>query len=123
MGERLLCKQEVIGSIPFTSTSCAGGVKGAVVEKGGGGRQRVRCAREGRSKRPGVGEAVCFWPCWGRKRLRRRRCVGREAWVRSWWWPDRLLFNKVEESKASVLIHCELEPGFRLHWRCTPRGS
>ena len=23
LGERLLCKQEVIGSIPFTSTSCA----------------------------------------------------------------------------------------------------
>ena len=25
LGERLLCKQEVIGSIPFTSTSCLGG--------------------------------------------------------------------------------------------------
>ena len=26
MGERLLCKQEVIGSIPFTSTSFGGDV-------------------------------------------------------------------------------------------------
>jgi hypothetical protein len=25
LGERLLCKQEVIGSIPFTSTNFAGG--------------------------------------------------------------------------------------------------
>ena len=25
MGERLLCKQEVIGSIPFTSTNCRKG--------------------------------------------------------------------------------------------------
>ena len=27
MGERLLCKQEVIGSIPFTSTNSAGPAK------------------------------------------------------------------------------------------------
>ena len=33
MGERLLCKQEVIGSIPFTSTS------------DGGGDARGRCRR------------------------------------------------------------------------------
>jgi hypothetical protein len=29
LGERLLCKQEVIGSIPFTSTTIFGGVERA----------------------------------------------------------------------------------------------
>ena len=29
MGERLLCKQEVIGSIPFTSTTIFGGAERA----------------------------------------------------------------------------------------------
>ena len=33
MGERLLCKQEVIGSIPFSSTNIGGGLsKSAVIQ-------------------------------------------------------------------------------------------
>ena len=37
MGERLLCKQEVIGSIPFTSTTLR-----PCIEKEGYGRQATR---------------------------------------------------------------------------------
>ena len=45
MGERLLCKQEVIGSIPFTSTT-------ATAKPWRGERQAQRCCAE--SGRPGV---------------------------------------------------------------------
>jgi hypothetical protein len=45
LGERLLCKQEVIGSIPFTSTSGASGGGGIGVREGqalGPGRRAAR---------------------------------------------------------------------------------
>ncbi len=38
MGERLLCKQEVIGSNPFTSTRGRGGLGGVFGLAGGRGR-------------------------------------------------------------------------------------
>ena len=35
MGERLLCKQEVIGSIPFTSTTLCAGAKSVAPQPAG----------------------------------------------------------------------------------------
>jgi hypothetical protein len=43
LGERLLCKQEVIGSIPFTSTNFAAARQGARTEEA---RQFTKSDRE-----------------------------------------------------------------------------
>jgi hypothetical protein len=48
LGERLLCKQEVIGSIPFTSTGTSTGdrQKGLAKRAGKGGRKILRSRAE-----------------------------------------------------------------------------
>ena len=43
MGERLLCKQEVIGSIPFTSTTLSGDAKLIAAKRIAGGATKFRC--------------------------------------------------------------------------------
>ena len=50
LGERLLCKQEVIGSIPFTSTTDRTMRSNVRVKA----RQRRSCAARAREARPGV---------------------------------------------------------------------
>ena len=72
MGERLLCKQEVIGSIPFTSTTLKG--KKAADEEGD---RRLNHNLE-RSK---ASHKACFWS------FDRRGCS---------------LFNNSEEASASI---------------------
>jgi hypothetical protein len=44
LGERLLCKQEVIGSIPFTSTSTGGGAASPVPPAELGMKYSIRSA-------------------------------------------------------------------------------
>ena len=44
MGERLLCKQEVVGSIPSSSTSFRGQVTGIRHQKYGGIKRKLLCS-------------------------------------------------------------------------------
>ena len=77
MGERLLCKQEVIGSIPFTSTMALGS-RVAETRRSGAGREQTvyatagSCARLGKRTHEGKlgrtrGECLagngCKTPC------------------------------------------------------------
>ena len=62
MGERLLCKQEVIGSIPFTSTT--GGAKRAAVVCGDSRDSDGQCpSRERAVPRWGGGPVPYLAPC------------------------------------------------------------
>jgi hypothetical protein len=51
LGERLLCKQEVIGSIPFTSTNLRCASAKVAAPKPGGRRRAGQADRVGRFRR------------------------------------------------------------------------
>ena len=66
MGERLLCKQEVDGSIPFTSTTDTNG-RAVRVARDSGAKRRESAKRRGSARAPRLGSTGLMigrsWHC------------------------------------------------------------
>src|SRR5262249_51249891 len=84
LGERLLCKQEVIGSIPFTSTplrSDGVSVTSNLSRRQRFAKQTAKGARTGEQQKRGKKHRNCLWPRASfreaPKCIAARSCIGR----------------------------------------------
>jgi hypothetical protein len=118
LGEHLLCKQGVIGSIPFTSTNCkdeGGRMKGGIHAASGAGE----ISREARSKRMGIclvlvflkPGAVCSLTIWKKYHTTRNDVAGVRLCART--------RNRGRDSEVCRLWH-EWGEGLDCRYRLLP---